>query len=79
MIFFFSLCKTPYTISVIFKYKILKGIIEIVSFPFFPTPLKKESNVTLKRWKGGIYEGNLNAVATSFAAFISQHLLLQIG
>lgn len=72
--------KTPYSISVIFIYKILKGIRDILSFLSLPTSsLEKESSLKLKRSKGVTYERNLHATANSFAIFISQHLFLQIG
>jgi len=65
---------------IIFKYKILKGILDIVSFPSLPTSsLDKEGNVKLMKSKGITYERNLRATATAFAVFISQHLFLQIG
>lgn len=72
--------KTPYSISVTFKYKILKGICDVLSFLSLPpSSLEKESNLQLKRSKGVTYERNLHATADSFTIFISQHLFLQIG
>lgn len=64
----------------IFNYKILKGILDIVSFPFLPTSsLGKESRLKLKRSKGVAYERNLHTTATSFTVFINQHLFWQTG
>lgn len=62
------------------KYKIIKRILAIVSFPPLPTSsLEKECDLKLRKSKGVTCERKLHATATGFAVFISQHLLLKIG